>query len=117
MQTLQQTYHQAYISKEKTQSIFSQFITWCKGQESYRFAWLAAIIFIHGCVLTPITVLSVALSSNNIIYWVAAMSAMGMALVSNLAAMPTKITIPVFFLSVLIDLVIIAISVYQVFSV
>jgi hypothetical protein len=33
---------------------------------------------------------------------------MGITLVTNLAAMPTKITIPVFFLSVLVDLVIIA---------
>jgi hypothetical protein len=32
---------------------------------------------------------------------------MGMALVTNLAAMPTKITIPIFVLSVLIDLAVI----------
>ena len=34
---------------------------------------------------------------------------MGMALVTNPAAMPTKIVIPVFFLSVLMDVAIIAI--------
>jgi hypothetical protein len=33
--------------------------------------------------------------------------AMGISLVSNLAAMPTKITIPLFVLSIIIDLVVI----------
>ena len=33
---------------------------------------------------------------------------MAMALVTNLAAMPTKVTIPIFFLSVLIDIAVIA---------
>jgi hypothetical protein len=32
---------------------------------------------------------------------------MGMTVITNLAAMPTRITIPVFFFSVLLDLVII----------
>jgi hypothetical protein len=42
---------------------------------------------------------------------------MAMALVTNLAALPTKITLPVFFLSVLIDLGIIIASLFQGFAV
>lgn len=43
----------------------------------------------------------------------AAMAAMGITLIVNLAAMPTKITIPTFILSVLIDIAIIAICIVQ----
>ena len=108
MQTIQPSYSSAYLVKEKRQSIFSRFIAWCNDQEKFRFGWVAAIITIHGCVLAPITVLTIALGGNHMAYWGVAIGAMAMALVANLAAMPTKITIPVFFFSVLLDVVIIA---------
>ena len=41
------------------------------------------------------------------LYWIMAMTAMGMALVTNLAALPAKITIPVFFLTIVVDLYIV----------
>ena len=85
----------------------AQFLSWCQGQEKYRFGWLAAILAIHGCVLAPITVLAIALGGNNMILWGLVIGGMAMALIVNLAALPTKITIPVFFLSVLIDLAVI----------
>ena len=108
MQTIQHSYQEMFLVKEKSQSIFSRFIAWCNEQEKFRFGWVATIIAIHGCVLAPITVLAIALGGNHIAYWGVAIGAMAMALVVNLAAMPTKITIPVFFFSVLLDVVIIA---------
>ena len=89
-------------------SVFSKFIDWCNGQEKNRFGWLGAILAIHGCVLTPITLFAIVFSGTNFIFYIAALVAMAIALVTNLAAMPTKITIPVFFVSVIIDVVIIA---------
>jgi hypothetical protein len=50
---------------------------------------------------------AVVLAGNHFIFWPFVIGAMGATLLVNLAAMPTKITIPVFFFSVLIDLVII----------
>ena len=44
------------------------------------------------------------------VMWPFAIGAMAMALISNLAAMPTKFTIPIFFLSVLIDVTLITVS-------
>ncbi len=110
MQTIQHSYSSAYLVKEKRQSIFSRFIAWCNDQEKFRFGWVAAIITIHGCVLAPITVLTVMLGSNHIAYWGVAIGAMAMALVANLAAMPTKITIPIFFFSIVLDILVIAIN-------
>jgi hypothetical protein len=110
MQTIQHSYPLSYIGKEKKTSFISRFFTWCEGQEKYHFGWVAAILAIHGCVLAPITVLSITLGGNNFILWSLAIGAIAMALIANLAAMPTKITLPVFFLSILIDIAIVVAS-------
>ena len=104
--TIDSTY--AHPVKKESTPLVSRFLTWCKGQEKYRLGWLAAIITAHGCVLTPITLFAIILSGNSIVFWSMAIAAMGMSLITNLSALPTKITIPVFFFSVIIDLVIIA---------
>ena len=96
-----------YTRIEKQPSIFTRFFNWCEEQEKNRFGWLAAALATHGCALTPITLFAIILSGNNIYFWVMAIAAMGIALVTNLAAMPTKITIPAFFLSILIDITLI----------
>ncbi|RYZ23366.1 MAG: hypothetical protein EOO16_05115 [Chitinophagaceae bacterium] len=87
---------------------FARFINWADGQEQYRFGWVAGILAAHGCVMTPITLIAIVLGGNNIFLWVAAIVAMGAALVANLAAQPMKVTIPVFFTSLVVDLAIIA---------
>ena len=88
-------------------SFLRRFFDWCKNQEGNRLIWLALSITVHGCIVTPITLGFVMLFGNNFIFWPWAIAAMSMSLIVNLAALPTKITIPVFFLSLLIDLVII----------
>ena len=114
MATIQQAYRPVQLSIAKKENVFTRFIEWCAGQEKFRFGWVAAIIAIHGCVITPITVLTIAATHNNIASWGVTIGAMGMSLVTNLSAMPTKITIPVFFASVLIDLALIAVSIASV---
>lgn len=95
------------LTKENKASVISRFMNWCEGQEKFRFGWLAAVLAIHGCALTPITLFAIILAGTNIAFFISALVAMGLALVTNLAAMPTKITIPVFFLSIAIDIAII----------
>ncbi|MGK2861152.1 MAG: hypothetical protein ACSLE0_04425 [Chitinophagaceae bacterium] len=111
MQTIQQTLNPAYLNDIKSQSFLAKFITWCNGQEKFRFGWLAVIITSHGCILTPLTVMAIIFGGNNFFLWGIAIAAMAMSLVTNLAAMPTKITIPVFFLSIVLDIIIIGISI------
>lgn len=104
--TIDSTY--AHPVKKESTSIIKRFVIWCNSQEKYRFGWLAVIIAGHGCVLTPMTLFAIILSGNNMVFWSMAIAAMGISLITNLAALPTKITIPVFFFSVIIDLLIIA---------
>ncbi len=108
MQTIQQAYSPAYSSAQKKQSALSKFMAWCNGQERNRFGWVGGILAIHGCALTPVTLVTIAITSNNIVFWIMAISAMGMCLITNLAALPTKVTIPVFLFSVILDIGIIA---------
>ena len=103
MQTLQQSIPAGYTSEKAKTSLVSRFLNWCEAQEESRFGWLAVMIFVHGCVLTPITILAVVSSGNSMVAWGFAMAAMAMTLISNLAAAPTKYTVPIFFLSLLID--------------
>jgi hypothetical protein len=82
-------------------------MNWCKGQEENRLLWLGIALAGHGCILTPLTVMTVLLAGTNLFLFVLALVAMGMSLVTNLAAMPTKITIPVLVFSILIDIAIV----------
>lgn len=97
-------------------SIWKSFTSWTVAQEQNRFLWLALGVVGHGCVITIFTMLAIMFSGNNFIYWPFAIAAMTMTVVTNLAAMPTKITIPVFFFSVLIDVAIILLCIIQGFG-
>ena len=97
-----------HYTKAQGHSIVSRFTTWCNKQQHNRMLWQAIILTLHGCVLTPVTMLvSIQGGTDNYLY-IPVIAAMAVNLVPNLAALPTKITIPVFLLSIVMDLVIIA---------
>lgn len=93
-----------YSAKGTSAFGFSRFINWCNNQQENRFSWLAIALAGHGCVLTPLTIFAVVFAGNSIILFMAALMAMAIVLITNLAALPTKITIPIFIASILIDL-------------
>jgi hypothetical protein len=61
--------------------------------------------------------MAIVFTGNHFIFWPFAIGAMAACLVVNLAAMPTRIIIPVFFISLLIDLVIIVLCVANGFDI
>lgn len=87
--------------------LWARFINWARGQEENKFMWLAIALGGFGCVITPITILFVSLAGMNLFLFMAALFAMAFSLIVNLAAMPTRVTIPVFFFSISIDVVVI----------
>lgn len=107
METLQQPYIATGFQIEKKESVIKRFMNWCGSQEEYRIGWLAIIVGGHGCFITPFTLLFVMLAGNSPVFWGIAIAAMAMPLVTNLAALPTRITIPVFLLSLFMDAVVI----------
>ncbi len=115
------TTYQHIIQENATQkanqtSLISKFGNWTKEQDKNRMLWLAIAVAGHGCVITIITMFVILFTGNNFIFWPFAIGAMAMTLIVNLAAMPTRITIPVFFLSILIDVVIIALCIANGFN-
>lgn len=115
--TIHPSVQSVYTHTQKRASLFSRFITWCEGQEENRLMWLAFALGGHGCVLTPLAILMIAaFGGMNLVLFMIALAAMAMALIVNLAAMPTKITIPVLFLSVLVDLVVIGTALGMAFN-
>lgn len=92
-------------------SVWRRFINWADKQEENRFGWTAFSITGHGCVFTLVTVMMIIFTGNHFILWPFALGAMVACLIVNLGAMPTKITIPVLFFSLVVDLVIILICI------
>jgi hypothetical protein len=109
MKTIQQTYNSGHFQTEAEakSNVIHRFFDWCEKQEKDRLLWLGFMVAGHGCIFTPITLFMIMLSGNNPVLWPFAIAAITMTLVSNLAAMPTRITIPLFFLSLVIDVMII----------
>ena len=102
--TLQQTVNTTYNEVSVQPKLWTRFLNYCKGQEHNRLLWLGAILAAHGCILTPLTVMVTLFAGPNFFLFMLSIVAMAIALVTNLAAMPTKITIPAFALSVVIDI-------------
>ncbi len=108
MQTiLNQTISTTYSEVSAKASLWTRFMNYCKDQEKNRLLWVGVILAAHGCILTPITVMITLAAGPNFALFMTGMVAMGIALVTNLAAMPTKVTIPAFALSILMDIAII----------
>jgi hypothetical protein len=99
-----------HVKKVTTPSPLSRIITWSANQQENRLLWLGIVLAVHGCVLTPLTAMIVMATTYNFALFMAAIVSMAFALVTNLAALPTRVTIPAFFFSVAVDLAIIAAS-------
>ena len=109
--TLEQSINPTFTQTSTSNTLWSKFMNFCKGQEQNRLLWLGIALAGHGCIITPLTVMAELLEDTNFFLFIAAFVAMGMSVVTNLAAMPTRITIPVFILSILIDIAIVVATV------
>jgi len=105
--TFNQAIAAGYSQQSSTTSVLKKLLTWSEGQQQNRLLWLGIALCAHGCIITPLTVMAVLLAGTNMYLFVLAIVAMGASLVTNLAALPTRITIPVFILTTLIDIAII----------
>lgn len=107
--TIQHTVSTSFDHSTTEKNMWKRFINWADGQEEYRFGWAAFAIAGHGCVFTIITVGIIIMTGNNFIFWPIAITAMATSLITNLAGMPTRITIPTLLITVLVDVAIIVI--------
>jgi hypothetical protein len=92
----------------------NRFLDWSSDQQENRLRWEGISLIGFGCFFTPLTVLLISLSGANLFLIMTALIAMEAILVANLTAMPTKITIPAFFLAAAADIAISVVSVFKV---
>ncbi|MBW8687774.1 hypothetical protein [Chitinophaga rhizophila] len=102
-----QTQATAYTAS-RSASLWARFMQYAASQQQYRFAWLAFSFFMQGCVLVPVTLMIVVRHGNPFELWIPVLIAFVLTETTNLAAMPTKVTVPVFWAGVVIDLLVIA---------
>jgi len=115
-QTIQHAAFHPSTLTNKTKTSSPGFIVWCEKQQPKSLFWLAIIMLTQTCVLLPIVWFTLSHSDMGFIFWVLPSIAIVMCLVTNLATLPTRITIPVFILSIVIDLVVIAAAFYKLVS-
>jgi hypothetical protein len=79
-------------------------------QQENRLGWTALTLAVQGCLLVPFALLAIGYNGNRFFLLIPVILSSFVTEVSNLAALPTKITIPIFFISVLINLGVIILS-------
>jgi hypothetical protein len=99
--------------RRSLRSRVNQFLNWVDDQQENRIGWEGIGLMVFGCVLTPLTVVTISLSGVDLSLILISLVAMAITLVTNLTAMPTKITIPLFLLGVVADFTIIVVSVFK----
>lgn len=89
-------------------------IHWADGLQVQRLPILAAMLTIHGCVTVPLTMVLMNFAGVTIASLSIVVLATFAILVTNLAALPTKITVPTYLIATAIHLAVIFISIFQI---
>ena len=96
-------------SSAKT-SYTKRFLQFANDQQPNYFGWVSVSLLAQACFFAPITVLCILFNGNLLGLWIPGILTFVIIEIINLTAMPTKITIPVFFAGAVIDITIIALS-------
>ena len=97
-----------YHLNSKRKTLASKFIDWADVEETeHHVAWVGAAVTSMAAVFFPLTMTVVLLNGAVFGLIIAAMASLTLVVITNLAAMPVKYTIPFFLLGALADIVII----------
>lgn len=107
--TFNHAFPRDYTAARPGASVFTRFIDWCHAQDHMRLFWVGITLVTHGCVITPLAIIGIIFSGPHVpmIPFGLVVLSMAMVLVVNLAALPTKITIPLYVLSIVADIAIV----------
>ena len=99
---------QRATTKKAGVNAFSHFINWCESQESSRMLWLVMTFLLQIGMALPCTLAAILFWGNNSFpLWIFACVINVPVLAINLAAQPTKVTIPSLFFAWTVDLMVI----------
>lgn len=102
---------QQHNTVHEGKSLFGRFIQWATNEDhDHHIAWVGCSITAMTAIVFPLTMAAILMNAAAFGLIVAAMVSLVLVVTTNLAAMPTRYTIPFFFLGVLIDLGVIVAS-------
>ena len=85
-------------------SAWARFIQWAtREEEIHHLGWVGGALTIEACVLFPGTMLAILANGAAFGLIIVAMISFASVVIVNLAALSTRYTIPVFFMSILIN--------------
>jgi hypothetical protein len=100
-----------YHLTEKRPAVFSRFMSWAANEDEERhIGWVGITVTTMTAIFFPLTMALILMNGAVFGLIVAAMVSLVLVVVTNLAAMPTKFTIPFYLLGILIDVTVIALS-------
>lgn len=102
-------FYPAYESRTRV-NIFDRIMRFAEAQEENHFGWVGASIMIQASLLFPMAMLTVVATGGPFYLIAFAIAALAMVVVTNLAALPTKYTIPALIISAIMDFLIVAIA-------
>ncbi len=107
------TYHSdynRYSLDTAHKNIITRFIAWTKQEEKNRIAWVGVSVTAMAAVFFPITMSAILFNGAIFKLIIGAMISLALVVITNLAALPTKYTIPAFLTGIVIDIVLIIAS-------
>jgi|SRR6185437_10415599 len=96
-------------------TILGKFGNFMEEMQAYRLPVMAGMILIHGCFTVPIALLAMLYSGDNSLQLLLITTFTFAILISNLAVLPTKITIPIFLVATMVHFIIIAVDFVKLF--
>jgi hypothetical protein len=107
------TYHSDYDKFSLDivhKNLLTRFLTWTKNEEKNHIAWMGISITTMSAVFFPITMSAILFNGAIFKLIIGAIFSLAFVVIANLAALPTKYTIPVFLTGIIIDIVLIMAS-------
>jgi uncharacterized membrane protein (UPF0136 family) len=96
---------QQHTNAQQKKSLLSYFFKWAANEdEEHHIAWVGVSITVMTAVFFPLTMAAILMNGAAFGLIIAAMVSLVLVVTTNLASMPTRYTIPFFFLGILIDL-------------
>jgi hypothetical protein len=107
----QSSTQQFYPGLKEKKFPLQRFIAWATEEDKERhIVWVGATITAMAAVFFPLTMSVILINGASFGLIITAMVSLSIVVVTNLAAMPTRYTIPFFLLGILIDLIVVVIA-------
>ena len=102
--------YQSLPAQKSSKNVFIRLGEWLVSQEKNHIAWVGISITVMAAVFFPITMSAVLYNGAIFSLIMGAMVSLAIVVITNLAALPTKYTIPALMLGILMDIVLIVMS-------